>query len=206
MNKYNEAMARVTVDEEMKKRILSNLRSAEVKPAEVVRFKNAKRYIALAACFAVALIGVLAVMFTDRAPHTEDGGTTGGVISAGPAVEYKNARKLSRASGVKIKDLRNLPFAATETEYLDYGTNLAEICYSDGAQYLYYRACKGSGDPSGDFNEYERIYTQEADGITVTLKGSPDLIYCAIYEYKGFSYSIGTTAGLTWPQIEAMLP
>ena len=42
--------------------------------------------------------------------------------------------------------------------------------------------------------------------VTVTLKGSGDLIYCALYEINGRSYSIGATKGLSWRQLEEMLP
>lgn len=201
MSKYNEAMARVAVSEEMKNRVLTNFRSAEIKDARVVRFPNAKRVIALAACFAVVLIGVLAVKIINRQPQVGDDLQTGGA-----PVEYQSAEALSRASGIKIEDLHNLPFEATEIVYTDYQTNLAEISYSDGTQSLYYRVSRGSGDNSGDYNEYEKIETKETGGVTVTLKGSGDLVYCALYEKDGCACSIGSTGGLTWRQIEKMIP
>lgn len=70
MNKYNEIMARVAVSEETKRRILENLQTAQPEPAKIARFPNAKRYIAVAACFAVALLGVLAVTLFGRPPQT----------------------------------------------------------------------------------------------------------------------------------------
>ncbi|MBQ6067566.1 MAG: hypothetical protein IJK89_12200 [Clostridia bacterium] len=200
MNKYNEVMARVTVSEEMKSRILGSLPSADFKQTKVVRFPNAKRYIALAACFAVVLISVLAVTMINRQPQP------GGDLTAGAPVEYQSARELSKASGIEIEDLRDLPFEATQTVYLDYQINLAEINYSNETQSLWYRASRGGGDNSGDYNEYEKIETREAGGVTFTLKGNGDLIYCALYEKNGCSYSIGSTGGLTWRQIEEMIP
>ena len=105
LNKYNEVMAYVTVSEETKDRILKEIRSAEPEQAKVVRFRNAKRYIALAACFAVVLIGVLAVTVTNRQPQPGD------LQTAGPAVEYQSAKALSKASGIRIEDLKNLPLS-----------------------------------------------------------------------------------------------
>ena len=200
MNKYNEVMAHISVSEEAKDRILKEIRSAEPEQAEVVRFPNAKRYIALAACFAVVLIGVLAVTVTNRQPQPGD------LQTAGSAVEYKNAKALSKASGIRIEDLKNLPFEPTQTACLDYQANLVEIVYSDAKQSLYYRVSKGSGDNSGDYNEYESVETKEIGGVTVTLKGSGDLIYCALYEKDGLSYSVVSTEGLTLRQLEAMIP
>ena len=201
MNKYNEIMARVTVSEEAKERILNELQNAPDPQTKVIRFPNAKRYIALAACFALVIVGVLIATLPKNPPQVGSDLTTGGA-----PVEYESARALSKASGIKIKDLENLPFEATEITYLDYGVNLAEICYSDGAQSLYYRVSEGSGDNSGDYNEYEQVTTAKTGGITLTLKGSGDLVYCVLYETRGRAYSIGSTAGLTLQQIEAMIP
>ena len=199
LSKYNEAMARVAVSEEMKSRILNELRDAGPEKTKVVRFPNAKKLIALAACFAVLLIGALVAAHVNRQPQI------GGDLTAGAPVEYKSAKALSKASGVEIEDLKDLPFEPTETVYLDYGTGLAEIAYSDGAQSLYYRVSKGGGDNSGDLNEYETVETAEIGGVTVTLKGGGGLVYCALYEKNGRSYSIGSTGGLTAEQLEALL-
>ncbi len=206
MNKYNEAMARVAVSEETKTRILNEIQSAQPEPAKVVRFPNAKRYIALAACFAVVLIGVLAVTLFGRPPQIGPDPATDGVSTGGYAAEYRSARALSRASGVKIKDLKNLPFTPSETRYLDYGIDLAEIVYADENRTLYYRASKSNPDPSGDYNEYETVETRELGGVAVTLRGSGDLIYVALYAQNGVYYSIGSAEGLTLAQLEAMLP
>ncbi len=199
MNKYNEAMARIAVSEETKNRILNEIENADVGQPKVVRFKNAKRYIALAASFAFVLIGVLIVALMNRQPYT------GGDLTCGPAVEYQSAKELRKASGIKIDDLQNLPFEPTETLYLDYQNNLAEIVYSNETQSLYYRVSKGRGDNSGDYNDYSTVETKNTGGVTVTVKGSGELIYCALYEKGGRSYSIGSTGGLTWEQFEAMI-
>ena len=200
MNKYNRAMAHVSVSEEAKERILNSIRDAEPQKAKIVHFPNAKRYIALAACFAVVLIGVLAATVGSR--PVQPGGD---LQTGGAPVEYQSAKALSKASGVKIEDLRNLPFEATQTVYTDYQANLAEIAYSDASQSLYYRVSKGNVDNSGDYNEYETVETAEIQGVTLTLKGSGGRWYCVLYEKGGRSYSIGSTAGLTLQEIENML-
>ena len=171
MNKYNEVMARVTVSDETKNRILNEIGNADVGQPKVVRYTNTGRYLAAAASFVFVLLGVLIVTLMNRQPYT------GGDLTAGPAVEYQSAKELRKASGIKIEDLQNLPFEPTETTYLDYRNNLVEIVYSDETQSLYYRVSKGSGV----------------------------LIYCALYEKSGRSYSIGSTAGLTWEQLEGMI-
>ena len=202
MSKYNEAMERLTVSEETRARIMENISAQDLTQTKVVRFPNVKKYISLAACLAVAVLGVLAViLFTSPQP------TVPGDLSTGGApVEYESAEALSKASGIKIKDLENLPFDPAETVYLDYGINLAEIVYRSGEEALWYRVSKGSGDNSGDYNEYGEVGTQTLGGVPVTCKGSGGLICCAVYEKGGRSYSLGSTAGLTLEQLERMIP
>lgn len=120
-------------------------------------------------------------------------------------MEYQSARALSRASGIRIKDLKNLPFTPAEILYLDHQADLAEIVYADEAHTLYYRASKGNPDPSGDYNEYDTVENRELGGVAVTLKGEGNLIHVALYAQKGLYYAISSEEGLTWEQLEAML-
>jgi hypothetical protein len=202
LSKYNEAMERLTVSEETRRRIMENIGARELTQTKVVRFPNVKKYISLAACLAVAVLGVLAViLFTSPQPQVPGDLSTGGA-----PVEYESAAALSKASGIKIKDLQNLPFEPAETAYLDYGINLAEIVYRSGDAALWYRVSKGSGDNSGDYNEYNEVVTEELGGVAVTMKGSGGLIYCALYEKGGRSYSLGSAEGLTREQLMQMIP
>ena len=60
--KYGEIMEKVVVTEEMRRRILQNIRSADPAPrANVIRFPLWQRTVAAAACLAVLLIGALTV-------------------------------------------------------------------------------------------------------------------------------------------------
>ena len=202
LSKYNEAMERLTVSEETRARILRNISARDLTETKVVRFANVKKYISLAACLVVAVLGVLAVvLFTSPQPQVP-----GDVSTGGAPVEYESAEALSKASGIKIKDLENLPFEPAETVYLDYGCNLAEIVYRSGEEALWYRVSKGSGDNSGDYNEYDEIRTEKLGGVTVTCKGSGGLVYCAVYEKSGRSYTVGSTEGLTQEQLARMIP
>ena len=46
----------------------------------------------------------------------------------------------------------------------------------------------------------------ENGGPAIPTPPDGGLIYCVLYEKNGYSYSIGSTAGLTWEQIEKMIP
>ena len=206
LSKYKEIMEHITVDEEMKSRIIRNINSSDLSKSKIIRFPNIKRYIAYAACLAIILIGTIFATKLINKPQIEpEPVETGGVDTVWDTKEYKNAESLSAASGIKIEDLNNIPFNVTEAVYRDYKNNLAEIVYSDESQNLYYRVSKGNADNSGDYNEYGKVYTKSINGVTVTLKGNGELVFLALYEKDGYSYSIGASNGLTQQQLEKMI-
>ena len=199
-------MEHVTVSDDMKDRIIDNIKSGDLKKGKTVRFPNVKKYVAIAACLAIILIGVFIASSQINKPEIAPGPVdTGGVDGIYGIKEYESAKSLSAASGINIEDLNNLPFKVSETVYNDYENNLAEIVYSDANQNIYYRVSKGSEDNSGDYNEYSKVYNKDINGITVTLKGDRELIYLVLYEKDGYSYSIGASNGLTEQQIEKMI-
>ena len=209
MNKYNEIMERLTVSDEMKKRLTEGAGKAEQSKTKVTRFAAARRFALIAACFVLLIVGVFVISGikpneNNVAPSA--GGTTGSIDKTPwGSVVYKNAAELSKASGIEIADLENLPFKATETVYQDYETGLVEITYSNGVDSLSYRASKGDEDNSGDYNEYANVSEKEIGGTTVTLKGEGELFFCALYKRGGYSYSVTSTGGLTLEQLEKMI-
>ena len=209
MNKYNEIMERLTVSDEMKKRLTEGAGKAEQSKGKVIRLATVRRAALIAACFALLIVVVFVISGINA---NENSVAPGGVDTTGPidqtpwgSVEYKSATELSKASGIEISDLENLPFKATETVYQDYETGLVEITYSNGADSLSYRVSKGDEDNSGDYNEYGNVYEKEIGGTAVTLKGEGDLIFCALYKRGGYSYSITSAGGLTLEQLEKMI-
>ena len=199
LSKYNEIMEHITVSNDMKNRIINNLQNEDLTESKIVRFPNMKRYIALVACFVLLLVGTFTISQMNKQPQIVGEQTSWGTV------EYKNAKDLSEASGIKIDDLNNIPFEVTETIYQDYKCNLVEIAYSNETNSLYYRVSKGNEDNSGDYNDYSNVYQQDINGVNVTLKGDNDLIFCVLCENGGYSYSIVSTNGLTVSQIEKMI-
>ena len=54
-----------------------------------------------------------------------------------------------------------------------------------------------SGDISGDYNEYSESETVQMHGIDVQLRGEKGLVYSAIWNWDGCSFSIGADNGLS---------
>ena len=200
-------MERLTVSDPMKDRLIAGIHKTERNKSKVVRFTAIKWLAPIAACFVLLVAGVFVINNIHWNDVTPDEGDTTGPIDQTPwgSVEYQNAEELSRASGIEIEDLENIPFEVTETVYQDYENNLVEIRYSNEEESLSYRVSKGDEDNSGDYNDYSNVRTQKINGISVTLKGEGDLIYCVLYEKDGCIHSIGASKGYTLRQIEKMI-
>ena len=204
--KYNAIMEQVIVTPEMRARIIDNLGLPPTarRPAFWRLTGRYRSYAAAAACLLLVMAGAFLVTRFSRQsvePTTPDET----VYTPWGSVTYDSGAALSAAVGFDIADLPNLPFVPTETVYQKYDGDLAEIMYSDGSQTLSYRISKGSEDNSGDYNEYETTYTKTINGFSMTLEGNGTLIYKAVYQQGGYSYSITASKGLTEQQLMQML-
>lgn len=194
---YNEIMEKINVTDEMKARILDNLQSIDIeRPSkQLLQFSTCKKYLSIAACFAFLLIGIIAV------PHfLADGQVEPPVELGNPAfnmVEVDSLQELSEAVGFEVADAGLLPFEVTNTRYMAYGQDLAEITYSGDGQTAVFRKSIGREDNSGDFNVYEESKEMTIDTYSVSLKGSAGEYVLATWSNGEFSYSLQLSSGIS---------
>lgn len=198
--RYDEIMDNVEVTAEMRARILSNLQKADLtKPAlpKVLRFSSVKRYLSLAACFAVLLVGVLAVpSLWGLGPWQPEQ-----VLSPGAdIVEVSSVEALAAAVDFAVEEVSGLPFMPEAKRYTAFGTDMAQITYEGQDQTCTFRKSVGDGDNSGDYNSYPAVETLSAGTVTATLKGTADGFTLALWQDGGFSYSLRLSAGLSAPE------
>lgn len=72
-----------------------------------------------------------------------------------------------------------------------------QIRYENGEKTITYRMGKGSGNISGDYNTYEFTKKLETDENTLTCSGAGELIYNAVWEADGYTYSLAASDGIT---------
>lgn len=68
-----------------------------------------------------------------------------------------------------------------------YGKDKNEVCI---------RKAAGSGDISGDYNQYAQSETVEVNGSTVSMRGENGLVMVAIWEKGGYTYAVTSGAGM----------
>lgn len=206
MNKrYDKIMDSIKVTDEMRSRILQNVQRAEITPdrkSMVIRFSSVKKYIALAACFAVVLVGALTIpnLLTPKPPADLDGLTQNGDI-----VAVASAEELSAVVGFDVSDVSSIPFTVEETDYTAYWQELAEIKYTGVGQTMTYRKSTGTEDNSGDYNTYDVVADKELQGVTFELKGSGELYYLAVWNTNGYSYSLSFAEGIDETALSGLL-
>lgn len=113
-----------------------------------------------------------------------------------PWTEYKSVDEAKKAVNFEAP----VPTKVTDGYKLDYistlDSELLQIVYrnADDKQ-ISYRAAKGSGDISGDYNVYDTLEKLQVGGNTVTVKGIGGKYYLAIWEDGESAYSLGMSAG-----------
>ena len=202
MKKYDEIMDKIAVTEEMRARILTRLREADhPAPAKtnVIPLSALKKYISIAACFAVLLAGafLLPKLFGETTPEQ-----TMDVFSV---EEVSSLAALEKAVGFSVPEVTGLPFVPDSEYYLAYGSDLAEVVYERGEETACFRKSPGTEDNSGDYNEYAAQAEITVGSASVTLKGNGGAYTLAIWSEDGYSYSLSLTIALSPTQWQTLL-
>lgn len=203
--RYDEIMDKIEVTDEMRERILHNLQEIDLTKhtqPKVVRFSSVKKYISIAACFAILLVGVLTLPgLLIREPQRPME-----VLSPGAdIVDAASAEELSELVNFEVKDIAGLPFAPEKESYTAFGKDMAQITYEGQGQTCTFRKSVGSGDNSGDYNAYSAVEEISVGEVTATLKGSGDDFTLAIWSDGVFSYSLRFSDGLAAAEWETLI-
>lgn len=194
LTKYDEAMEKIEVTPQMRRRILQNVEREMQKPVKKSGLAGGlRRFGALAACLAILLVGALMLPGLVSKPSQEESET----MIANGMVEVTSREELSDAVGFPVKAAQTLPFFPQSIFYTSYWGEMAQIDYANGPESACFRQSLGTEDNSGDWNEYPAQETIDASCGTVTLKGEKDAYMLAIWSDGTYSYSLSLSTGQT---------
>ena len=192
-NRYEEAMHHVRLSEETRSRILRTVAQADLTPPkQPLKFPSTGRWLSLAACLALILMGSLALPRLGR-PELPPVSSTG-------IVELDSARELSESTGFPVEDLPDLPFRVKKAVYRAHRQKLAEITYEGEGETATFRMSAGVEDNSGDHSTYGKVKNLEWGGLDATLKGSADLYTLATWTDGTYACSLHLSRGLSEEQ------
>lgn len=192
-NRYGKVMNHIEVTMDMRDRILNNINRLDLNqiPDKIMPFPNYKKYLSIAACFVILLVGSFLVQ--NRINWTRE--PTQQAIP--DIVEYHSANELSKAVGFTVKEIQNIPFEVETVQYTAYWKELAEIRSIGRNNTLVFRMAARSEDVSGDYSVYTDIKNVTVNGTLVTLKGDASKYKIAVWQAEGYSYSVQFTEAVS---------
>jgi len=185
-NKYDEVMKNIEVTDEMRDRILNNISKLDLEKTskKMIPFSQYKKYLSIAACFAILIVGSVIVHNTIYLPSEPPLQITPDIVS------YHSAAELSDAIGIAVKEIQELPFEIESVKFTSYWGELAEIEYAGSDNTAIFRMASGNKDVSGYYNEFTSVESHEINGYDVTMKGIDGQYLLAVWQNNGYSYSV----------------
>lgn len=201
---YDEVMEKIEVTNEMRGRILANIQKMDLQTtaaSRIIPFPGIKKYLSIAACFAVLLCSVFAAghmagIFQSEEPN---------VAIANGIEEVDTLEELSTAVGFEVAELKLLPFEVEETSYVSYWNELAEIDYAGEGRTASFRKSPGTEDNSGDYNSYPDVKEINVGPLAVTLKGGGEVYTLATWLADRYAYSIRLSDGISESEWHALI-
>lgn len=195
MKKYEKVMDHIQLTEEMRSRIINWIENTNLPKRKILRFRNYKKYIPVAASFFVLLVGgvLLSRLLSTPTPIVDPPNVQIGF----EVVQVASAEELEKKVGFAVPSISKLPFAIESTSYIAYGTDLAEIIYEGQGKTAVLRKSIQKGNNSGIFENYEIVQPISNQGISGTLSGhSQDSLVLAVWQDGEISYSIFLSDGI----------
>ena len=114
-----------------------------------------------------------------------------------PFVDCSSAYEAAQLAGFEVTFPESVP-GYSQRLYQAIEGQMVQCIYSEGEQSVLIRKAvdDGSGDISGDYNEYDEVSTVDVDGSKVTEKGTGGVVHCAIWSQGGYLFAIDADAGL----------
>lgn len=190
---YDEIMEHIEVTPEMRRRVLQHIQEENISAPspKILRFSSFKKYLSIAACFVILLVGAVAL------PHVLNGSEPEPPVLTGPnIVEAASLRELSELAGFEVTTDFTLPFEPKETTYCSYWNEMAQIEYCGEEYSATYRQSLGTDDNSGDYNTYGDTIEIVVNHWTVTLKGNNGAYVLAVWTDGVYSYSLSLSPGV----------
>lgn len=185
-SKYNKVMNNIEVTTEIRDRILNNINQLDLNKIsnKVVTFNKYKKYLSIAACFAILLVGSVAIHNTMNYMNDPVEQTIPEIV------KYSSLSELSEAIGFSVKEVQIVPFEVEKVQYIAYWKELGEIQYIGENNTLTIRVSAFNEDISGDYSVYSDTKNITISGHSVTIKGDDSKYSLAVWESDGISYSM----------------
>lgn len=202
--KYNKIMEKVNVTPEMHDRILNNLRHMNTDltstKLEKRRFNFKQKSAILAACVVLLFAGGIITY-----QYQSNSNTPNNVVTAPSIVNYASLQELVDGTGIRINEIKHLPFVVKQTFYSAFGNDLAQIQYSGENNGATFRVSGNSDNNSGIYDEFPDVIQIAIGSNTATVKGNSGKYSLALWSSDGLSYSLSLEKGISKDEILSII-
>lgn len=156
-------------------------------------------------CTVIALCAAMALSFAACGSADEE------VVGADPStwgpVEHDSLAAAEEETGLDMSIPQEILGAKPGTYLTWYEQKYIDTVYTDEAGNIVARVRKadGSGDISGDYNEYTEVSEEQIENYTVTMKGEDGKIMLASWTADGASYALCVDAGADAETIRTLI-
>lgn len=168
---------------------------------------NAQRRIALMLSMTLIALSLAACGGAkEAATDAPEAEAAGQAQIANPFVDCDSAYDASQLAGFDVTFPESVP-GYSERAYQAIEGQMVQCFYSEGEQRVLIRKAvdDGTGDVSGDYNEYSNVDTLQINDLSVEERGDGSLVYVAVWTKDGYAFAIDADAGLEASVIEELV-
>lgn len=140
--------------------------------------------------------------------ETADGTDFGGVQLPNPFREWSTLEQATAAAGFDLtvpESIDGYPDRILRTLVTE-GEEMIEVIYEQGEEKeIRIRKATGSGDISGDYNDYAQSEQVTIDGAEVTQKGNDGKVSLATWTKDGYTFSVSVSDGISAEALAALI-
>lgn len=125
---------------------------------------------------------------------------------ANPFVDCMSAADAAQLAGFDVTFPEAVPGYPTRM-YQAIKGELAQCIYAEGNTSVLIRKGidDGTGDISGDYNEYQQVASVQVGDVEVTERGNNNVVYVATWSKNGYLFAIDAEQGLDAETIESLV-
>lgn len=119
------------------------------------------------------------------------------------AKKFTSLADLRAVCGFAFRAPGALPEGCTLSDIVLLSSNIVQLTY-DGAMSFTFRAARGTGNVSGDYNDYGETTVHRVGTLSVSLRGNAGLVYTAAWQDAGVCYAL-VTGGISQDKLLSLI-
>ncbi len=114
-----------------------------------------------------------------------------------PWTDYESLTEAEKAAGFTIAVPEKIDgYDEVAYRYCE-DIGLLEVIFTKGDSEIRFRKALGSGDISGDYNNYAKTESLPSGRLVITAKGGYNTVNLAVWENNGYTYSVYVSTGIS---------